>query len=582
MKKSYVFAFVVLCTICLAHAQEPTAKVQLAHNSADPLASTLDIYLNDELYLDDFAFRTATEFRDFVAGTELRIGIALATSQSASDVIVNFAFTFIPNTRNALMIGGVLAPSNFAVNPDPNARPISISAQRIGDLRETGFNTSQVDIVMWHGSTDVGAIDLFAGPTTKLVSALSYGYASTYFSIQVGTVPFAVHHAGGTLIETYRGEFGERSGQAGILVTSGFLKPGENRDGPSFGLYFIDNEGGPFSVLPALSTSERAFVQFVNNVADVDHRIVDVWVDDVRVVDDLEFRKATPYLRLLPNVEVTIAIADKNSVSPSSALVSMPFMLSKALHMIVINGLVSTSGYAANPDVNAKPLGISLHHIHDLKPGTTPDHTEIFVMNGSTDAPELDVSARGELFTEILADNLSYGSAAPYVSVPLDSFTVFADRITNPTLVGSWRANFTSFAGKAVAAVTTGFLNPDQNRNGERFTLMLVFDNGQTLILPQAVLDVASDNTAPVATVRCLPNPANDDATLTYDLRSAGNLSITVFNAIGERVSLHDMGLVPVGPQRTTLPCSTFATGMYQVLVESGAMHVTIPLWIVR
>ena len=46
----------------------PTARLQVIHNAADPIANEVDVYINGTLTLDNFAFRTATPFIDVPAG----------------------------------------------------------------------------------------------------------------------------------------------------------------------------------------------------------------------------------------------------------------------------------------------------------------------------------------------------------------------------------------------------------------------------------------------------------------------------------------------------------------------------------
>lgn len=580
MKRFFAFTVLSFITCLCAFAQQPTAKVQLAHNAADLQASVLDIYVNDELYLDDFPFRTATEFRDFAAGTEVRIGIARASSQSASDVIVNFTYTFVADSRNVLMINGVLLPSDFAVNPDPNARPINIMSTRIGDVRETGFIPSQVDVLMWHGISDLGAIDLVDIANTKHVSALSYGFASEYFRVFGGVIPVSLR-AGDSLVETYQADFGKHAGEAILLVASGFYRPELNKDGPSYGLYFISNEGGPFDRLPPATVGQRGFVQFVNNSADVDHKKVDVWINDTRVAENLEFRKATPYVQVTPNVDVTVSITEPNSVSQSPSLVSKSFMFTSALHMLVLNGLVSTEGYAANDDPSAQPIGIDLHHVHDVKPGTTPDHVEMFAVNGATDAPAMNIAAVGSESDPFFQD-ISFGEASSYASLPLDSMNITVMRTGQTGSLGVWHLDCSTFAGKAVTLVASGFVNPSQNKNGERLELMLVFDDGQTALLRNTVSDVESEFAHALSDPSIAPNPTSDRATVTCDLPSDAAVTVTVYNSIGVRVAQSAMGLQPAGYLHAELPTAALSSGMYHIVVEAGAGRATIPLRIVR
>ncbi len=66
------------------------SRLQVIHNSADVAAENVDIYLNGDLLLDDFAFRTATPFIDAPADVELNIGVAPGNSSSVDDTLANF------------------------------------------------------------------------------------------------------------------------------------------------------------------------------------------------------------------------------------------------------------------------------------------------------------------------------------------------------------------------------------------------------------------------------------------------------------------------------------------------------------
>ena len=86
MKKLYLL-FAFLLSILAIQAQEPTARLQVIHNSPSP---TVDIYANGDLLLDDFSFREATPFIDVPAGVEIDLAVAPDTSTSAESALAVF------------------------------------------------------------------------------------------------------------------------------------------------------------------------------------------------------------------------------------------------------------------------------------------------------------------------------------------------------------------------------------------------------------------------------------------------------------------------------------------------------------
>jgi hypothetical protein len=84
-------------------ASAQTARVQVIHNCADAAAAQVDVWLNNTLLLDNFAFRTASPFVDAPAGVQFTVGIAPPNSTMASDAI----FQQWLHARYAVQLGGV-------------------------------------------------------------------------------------------------------------------------------------------------------------------------------------------------------------------------------------------------------------------------------------------------------------------------------------------------------------------------------------------------------------------------------------------------------------------------------------------
>ena len=123
----------------------PTARLQVIHNAADPGANEVDVYINGNLELDNFAFRTATPFIDVPAGVTLNIGIAPGNSTSVDDTIKNFPVQFENGETYVAVANGLIDTTGFAPNPD--GRDIFFTIFAKDDIREKGESNHKVDFI---------------------------------------------------------------------------------------------------------------------------------------------------------------------------------------------------------------------------------------------------------------------------------------------------------------------------------------------------------------------------------------------------------------------------------------------------
>ncbi len=86
---------------------ESKARVQVIHNAADLAAAQVDVYANNTLLLDNFAFRTATAFVDVPAAVNLQIGIAPSNSTSVADTIVSFNYILESRQKYVIVASGI-------------------------------------------------------------------------------------------------------------------------------------------------------------------------------------------------------------------------------------------------------------------------------------------------------------------------------------------------------------------------------------------------------------------------------------------------------------------------------------------
>ena len=230
------------------HAQ--TARIQAIHNSADAAASTVDVYLDGNLLIDDFAFRTASPFIDAPAGVTINLAIAPSTSTSVADAIATFPFTLTANETYVLVAEGIVSPTGYS--PDATtAAAFDIKVYGLG--RETAVTLGNTDLLVHHGATDAPTVDVDELNAGNLVNDASYGDFAGYLELPTADYRLRVKDATGTTtVAAYLAPLATLNldDQALVVVASGFLNPAVNSNGPAFGLWVALSTGGALIELP--------------------------------------------------------------------------------------------------------------------------------------------------------------------------------------------------------------------------------------------------------------------------------------------------------------------------------------------
>jgi len=250
---------------------ESTARVQVIHNSADAAASAVDVYLNDALLIDDFAFRTASPFIDAPAGVNISVGIAPANSSSSADAIVNFNYTLTPGESYIIVATGIVSGSGY--NP---LQPFNLAV--FAGAREAADLAGNTDVLVYHGSTDAPTVDVVETMVTNnatIVDDLAYGAFAGYLELATLDYRIEVRDATGvTTVASYDAPLAtlQLTNAALTVVASGFLNPANNSNGPAFGLYVALASGGaliplPLSIPSATNDLERLLVNVYPNPA---------------------------------------------------------------------------------------------------------------------------------------------------------------------------------------------------------------------------------------------------------------------------------------------------------------------------
>lgn len=226
--------------------EEPLARVQLIHNSADLAVASVDLYVNGELALENVAFRSATPFMDAPAGVDINLVVTPAGEPIGSGVPITVKFD--EGKTYVVVAAGNVSPTGY----DP-VKPFDLFVYDLG--REAAVNPANVDVLVFHGSTDAPTVTVWETGVgnTQLIADFEFGDFSGYLSLPLNDYILEIRDATGTVkVAAYEAPLATLGlqGQALTVLASGFLKPASNSDGPEFGLFVALPTGGPLIPLP--------------------------------------------------------------------------------------------------------------------------------------------------------------------------------------------------------------------------------------------------------------------------------------------------------------------------------------------
>ena len=247
--------FLLAFVVAMQYATAQTARVQVIHNSADLAAATVDVYLNETLLIDNFAFRTASPFVDAPAGTAITLSVAPANSTSVSQSIFSVDATLTAGEKYIVVANGIVSATGYSPS-----QPFNLFVYPMA--REEATQEANTDVLVFHGATDAPTVDVQAVGAGTIVDDLAYSTYQGYLELPANNYTLSVATADGqTIVASYAAplETLGLGGQALTVLASGFLNPANNSNGPAFGLWAALPAGGSLVELPSAQLGTDSF-----------------------------------------------------------------------------------------------------------------------------------------------------------------------------------------------------------------------------------------------------------------------------------------------------------------------------------
>jgi hypothetical protein len=462
--------------------QKAISRVQIVHNSAN--APAVDIFVNGQKAVPGLAFRNATPFVNLDAGVPVTVAIKGASAGTdTSNPAFRRVYELAGDEGYYLVANGNLGipGGNYAANPNGIATGFDITV--ISGAKETAAIATNVDLRIMHSVTDAPTVDIKAQGVATLVDDAPFRGFSNYIPVPAANYTIQIAPASGSPnLLAYKAPLAGLAGSSALVLASGYFNPAANTTngnaGPGFGLWAFTPGGQAVQLPKAISR-----VQVIHNSASAP--TVDVFINGGKAVPGLQFRKATPFVNLDAGVPLTVALKGASASNDTSnpAFKRVYELAGDESYTLVATGLLSTMGYAANPEGRNRSFDIT------VMPGAreisstsaTNNNVDVRVLHGCTDAPKVDVRVQGG---PTLVNNAGFRDFTPYLSAPNQDLVLEVTDSTQSGVVAAFNAPLTAFADSAIVVIASGFLTPSNNQNGPGFGLLAVTKSGNAILLP--------------------------------------------------------------------------------------------------
>jgi hypothetical protein len=484
------------------------ANAQWHHNA--PQTDRIDLYLFDEIFASDLAFRSGTAFLEFPTNVNLEFSVYRAGSLEENDRILEFQSRLDASEDYYFMTQGI-----------PGNTDYPLEVKRIDGIRTGAEDPDKFDMAIYNSAPGVNVLPLQLRHIRALTNGLAYGAVLDYQSITPTNYIVDMLDENSDILQTWLPDFFENKGEASLLVASGVT----GSDDEPFGLFLI-SEDGSWLPLPEGITGR---LQVINNTNLPE---VDLYWNGSLIVSSLPAHRATSYVQLPAGEDNSLAIAPGGSQSVADAIQSVDISMANNQDFQAIA--------FGNLDDNSYPVSIVQRAIESLV-SLAPDSSFVSIFHGADIHSLLNVeSAINEITT--ISENLDYGQFSDFVQLEPFAGTL---KIIDPQGLYGYLYLWTlqDLEGQVVTLFTT---NGVDDQGNPAMDVWVALTNGITYPLDKLVR--TTEQQTSLKTVSIYPNPVSSDlmyVTLETDL-TCTQCSIQILDGMGRVVQIMQNGtLIP-------------------------------------
>ncbi|MEM6379738.1 MAG: DUF4397 domain-containing protein, partial [Bacteroidota bacterium] len=224
-------------------------------------------------------------------------------------------------------------------------------------------------------------------------------------------------------------------------------------------LISIDSEGQA----NRLDLVEFANVQLIHNIPNI---VVDLYVDDRLIADNVNYRSATSYLELRANRDLILEVKGENSTPASEAILTFDDLRFAALSSSVV--------VLGGDGTDERPVGVFTFDEARLEAEQT-DRVDLAFFHGATDVEPLALSDQQAV---PIVSELDFGAFDSYQSFDPTNLVLLAEGGMPLSALDFYGGNITNKAGQTGIVFSSGVVSGSQT-----FGLFIAFSDGDVLRL---------------------------------------------------------------------------------------------------
>jgi len=262
-----LFAALVDGTV-LALPQTDASRVQIVHNSPDPMVAAVDIDIVSStgvvLPLNNVGYLDATPYL-LVPSDSYRVLFSAPNSTDTLGAMVKIPAALARNTTYQVAAAGLAntSGSNFAHSVSVNGSNVAFGLDVLLNSRPWSTSPTTVNIAVFHHSPDAPMVDALGSTGSVLVNDISFGEYQGYLPIPTiadGQILITPANDNNTTVATFAAPLTQLSGLGLTIFATGFLTPNDENVNnlQPFGLWVAFPNGGNLVELTPVMSLESA------------------------------------------------------------------------------------------------------------------------------------------------------------------------------------------------------------------------------------------------------------------------------------------------------------------------------------